>query len=255
MRHIEVHRSMVTLTTRRHRLQMPASDNTIAVEYGRIKHHLDAYIRFLYQSDIQIHLVIYGRKLKRLKRRLKTMYIRSYSAGGIVKNEQDEILFICQNNEHLDLPKGGVKKGEKPREAALREVNEETGAVDLTIIRKSHKTWKIKKDAHGALTLNTCIWYEMVAPRQELTPQTAEGIISARWIKREACIQQQRKRSLNTELWLRQAASPLIPVKDLKLPLDVTPDSPTELLTPFLSYEKAINYSPTTSILLLKALP
>ncbi len=53
------------------------------------------------------------------------------SAGGVVyKKENDEhsvLLIAVKNATVWTLPKGLVEKGEKPEEAALREIREETG--------------------------------------------------------------------------------------------------------------------------------
>ncbi|MCK7539615.1 MAG: NUDIX domain-containing protein [Marinilabiliales bacterium] len=61
------------------------------------------------------------------------------AAGGFVRNEKDEILFIFRRG-HWDLPKGKLnhKKGiiEKKKDAAVREVMEETGIEKIDIFAK-----------------------------------------------------------------------------------------------------------------------
>ncbi|HNW67487.1 MAG TPA: NUDIX domain-containing protein, partial [Bacteroidales bacterium] len=54
------------------------------------------------------------------------------AAGGVVVNDNDEILMIFRKNR-WDFPKGKVENGEPISVAAQREVNEETG-VNATII-------------------------------------------------------------------------------------------------------------------------
>jgi 8-oxo-dGTP pyrophosphatase MutT (NUDIX family) len=64
------------------------------------------------------------------------------SSGGVVfkklkmKNEKlkIKILLIKDSYGRWALPKGKIEKGEKPEEAALREIQEETGLTDLKII-------------------------------------------------------------------------------------------------------------------------
>lgn len=63
------------------------------------------------------------------------------SAGGVVFRPNGKVLLLRKEDEgRWCLPKGGVEEGEKPEEAALREIREETGlycnlACHLTDIR------------------------------------------------------------------------------------------------------------------------
>lgn len=49
----------------------------------------------------------------------------------LVRNDKQEILLVKSwvRLSHWELPGGGVKKGEQPRQAACRELKEETGIV------------------------------------------------------------------------------------------------------------------------------
>ena len=61
---------------------------------------------------------------------LKTNFFRMFTniaaAGGLVKNERGEKLFIFRLGK-WDLPKGKLSGKETAEEAAIREVKEETG--------------------------------------------------------------------------------------------------------------------------------
>ncbi len=61
---------------------------------------------------------------------------REFSAGGIVFNDQGQVL-ITQNssNNYWGFPKGHIEKGQTSQEAALREVKEE-GGVEAEIVQK-----------------------------------------------------------------------------------------------------------------------
>ena len=48
------------------------------------------------------------------------------AAGGLVINRKGEYLFIYRNDK-WDLPKGKLEKGERKRQGAVREVEEECG--------------------------------------------------------------------------------------------------------------------------------
>ena len=66
------------------------------------------------------------------------------AAGGKVINNKSEILFIYRNKK-WDLPKGKAEKNEIISETALREVEEETGIKNLSIIKPLDKTYHIFK--------------------------------------------------------------------------------------------------------------
>ena len=55
------------------------------------------------------------------------------AGGGLVLNEQNELLFIFRRGS-WDLPKGKVDLGETIEACALREVEEETGVKNLTLV-------------------------------------------------------------------------------------------------------------------------
>ncbi len=55
---------------------------------------------------------------------------REFSAGGIVFNNQGQVLLTQHSqNHHWSFPKGWIDAGETPEQAALREVREEGGVV------------------------------------------------------------------------------------------------------------------------------
>ncbi|HET7098802.1 MAG TPA: NUDIX domain-containing protein [Patescibacteria group bacterium] len=61
------------------------------------------------------------------------------SAGGIIVRDNPNkqiLLMIFTHIKGLGFPKGHVKTGESLEQAAMREVTEETGLVDLKIIKK-----------------------------------------------------------------------------------------------------------------------
>ena len=57
-------------------------------------------------------------------------------AGGIIKNARGEIVLVANGTkEFWGFPKGHIDPGESALDAAKREIAEETGLTDLTLIR------------------------------------------------------------------------------------------------------------------------
>ena len=102
------------------------------------------------------------------------------AAGGLVRNSNNDYLFIFRNKK-WDLPKGKVEKGEKMKEAAVREVEEECGVSILTNGERLCKTFHIY-ELGNRIVLKKTNWYEMTVKGQpKLIPQKEEGITKAGW--------------------------------------------------------------------------
>ena len=114
---------------------------------------------------------------------LKETFKMAPAAGGVVITE-DKIVSITRHNIP-DLPKGHIEKGESPEQAALREVEEETGIGKLHIIKELPSTWHCYLE-HEEWRLKRTYWYlmeseEAVQPK----PQTEEGITEIKLIGNE----------------------------------------------------------------------
>ena len=137
------------------------------------------------------------------------------AAGGLVKNDKGENLFIFRRGK-WDLPKGKIivrrhrstdyplwqtddffpeptaeenKEQAKIKEpydkAAIREVMEETGLHDIRIIRELPRTYHIYRQ-QGKWILKPTSWFEMYAPEdQALIPEEKEDITEVRWFNRD----------------------------------------------------------------------
>lgn len=104
------------------------------------------------------------------------------AAGGIVKNNDGEILFIHRLGK-WDLPKGKIEPNETIERTAIREVEEETGLRNLALqkfVNTTHHIYREKKT--NAVVLKTTFWYLMDYQGGEvLIPQIEEGITKAEW--------------------------------------------------------------------------
>lgn len=106
------------------------------------------------------------------------------AAGGIVCHE-DSLLMIYRNGV-WDLPKGWIEAGEFPMQAALREVIEECGDLDLTIENLSPIITYHIYPLKSKWALKETHWFPMsVKPPMNLKPQKSEGIQKAAFIPLE----------------------------------------------------------------------
>ena len=106
------------------------------------------------------------------------------AAGGLVLNQKRELLMIYRH-EKWDLPKGKIENGERPNEAALREVCEETGVCNCTIIKEAPITFHTYTYKEKNILKKT-FWFEMECKSfSGFKLQDEEGIESAEWINRK----------------------------------------------------------------------
>jgi 8-oxo-dGTP pyrophosphatase MutT (NUDIX family) len=103
------------------------------------------------------------------------------AAGGLVKSKKDGYLFIFRNGK-WDLPKGKLEKGEKPKEGAVREVEEECGISIDECGKKIVNTYHVYT-LKGAVVLKKTYWFKMKYDgKAKLKPQIEEGITEVRWM-------------------------------------------------------------------------
>jgi 8-oxo-dGTP pyrophosphatase MutT (NUDIX family) len=102
------------------------------------------------------------------------------AAGGLVFNHQNQILLIKRLGL-WDLPKGKIDRGESKFESAIREVEEECGINELTILEEypsSYHTYKLQ----GHRFLKQTFWFKMESSYTgKLVPQIEENITEVKW--------------------------------------------------------------------------
>ena len=119
------------------------------------------------------------------------------AAGGLVKSEKGEFLFIHRLG-FWDLPKGKIDKKDlrdagtsihdqtAAGRAAVREVMEETGLRSVVITGNLPSTWHIYTAKEKRILKQTA-WFLMSAESsQPLKPQTSEGIFLVKWTSPES---------------------------------------------------------------------
>lgn len=133
----------------------------------------DEIINKLINDDIE-GANIYSTDLKRDWELFLKNFNVVKAAGGLVLNPKNEVLFIYRNNV-WDLPKGHIEKNESTKTAAIREVEEECGIRQLSIIQELTTTYHIY--FLNGINLKETSWFLMRSDdSKKLTPQLEEGI-------------------------------------------------------------------------------
>ncbi len=131
-------------------------------------------LRFNFMDGVYIFSINEKEGINRL---FETFEVVS-AGGGLVKNNQNEILFIFRNGR-WDLPKGHIEKDEKIEATALREVEEECGIHELKIDRFLTTTYHIYF-INKEIKIKETHWFLMHSDYKEaLVPQLEEGISKA----------------------------------------------------------------------------
>ena len=132
-------------------------------------------------QDQDLEVVWITQNVPRAWARFQSIFRLIHAAGGKVLNENQEVLFIYRRGK-WDLAKGKVDKGETLEEAAVREVMEECGLVQLQLqyfLIATYHIYEIK----SKWVLKTTFWYQMSATRhQALIPQLEEDITEMKWM-------------------------------------------------------------------------
>lgn len=105
------------------------------------------------------------------------------AAGGKITNSKSETLFIYRNDK-WDLPKGKAEKNEQLPQTALREVKEETGIKEVSIIKPLDITYHIFR-RNSEYRLKVTYWFDMFSDYEGIFfPQLDEGITDVKWVKK-----------------------------------------------------------------------
>ena len=115
--------------------------------------------------------------IKYLKKKFKVIK----AAGGIVQNNENKILFIYRLGKWY-LPKGKKDKGEKIKDCAVREVEEETN-TKVKIIKRNCTTWHTYT-RYKKFILKKTVWYKMKCiDDSKMKGQKKEKIEKVRWME------------------------------------------------------------------------
>lgn len=125
---------------------------------------------------------VFGENFNEMWEDFSSMFKLVEAAGGVVFNKKEQVLFIHRLSK-WDLPKGKIEKGESLEQAALREVEEETGLKELIVENEINTTFHIYTERNGIKILKTTYWFRMTYVGEgQPVPQTEEGITEVRWM-------------------------------------------------------------------------
>ena len=114
-----------------------------------------------------------------------------FSAGGIVfrkREGQFEIALILDPYKKWTFPKGRIEKGEKPEEAAIREVGEEIGIENLKPIKLIDKIdyWFRRE---GELYHKYVYFFLLEAPLKAGLKHQKEEVLDAKWFNKNSALE------------------------------------------------------------------
>lgn len=139
------------------------------------------YNDFINAGTEQTVILYNNENEKRLLDEFISLFWYVEAAGGVVYNQRNERLFIRRFGR-WDLPKGKIEKNESQAEAAVREVREETGLIEVTITGELPSTFHIF-DHKGKKVLKRTYWYKMnYTGTADPVPQTEEEITEVVWV-------------------------------------------------------------------------
>lgn len=110
----------------------------------------------------------------------RSLYTEMKAAGGVVINENHQLLMIFRNGK-WDLPKGKIEKGEEPDTAAIREVYEECGIGMLKLSKQIETTFHTYPFKESKVLKKTYWFLMTTTDRNTPVPQFEENILDVQW--------------------------------------------------------------------------
>lgn len=165
---------------------LPTKNTYVAYYIGK-KKAIKQYLDLLDKSKDIEAVVLYHDNLAELWNDFNACFTVLEAAGGFVRNDAGELLVFFRRGS-WDMPKGKIDPGETPEQAAIREVQEETGVVHLQLgdfLTHTYHTYELK----GKRILKKTWWYFMQTSDHLLIPQTEEDIEEIRWVEPKAWLE------------------------------------------------------------------
>tara|TARA_B100001173_G_scaffold244809_1_gene214890 strand:+ start:87 stop:773 length:687 start_codon:yes stop_codon:yes gene_type:complete len=151
--------------------------------YDALPDSIDSLLKIMTEKKLKkTYSVTFTLKNKKeVTKHLKKKFKLIKAAGGIVQNRENKILFIYRLGK-WDLPKGKKDKGEKIKNCAVREVEEETN-TKVKIEKKTCTTWHTYT-RYKKFILKKTVWYKMKCiDDSKMKGQKKEKIEKVRWME------------------------------------------------------------------------
>ena len=160
-------------------------------------HTIKSMIHEMQQENIHAGVFVHP-DLEELKDAFFKKFKVVPAGGGLVRNPKDQYLLIHRRGK-WDLPKGKLDDGETIEECAVREVEEETGILNITLHSPLMVTYHTYHQG-TSFNIKESHWFNMsISTEQELIPQTEEDIERAIWVNKG-----------NVEKYLTEATFPSV---------------------------------------------
>lgn len=136
-------------------------------------------------SESLLRIYIPTDDVEQTYRRICSEFKEVNAGGGLVSNRRGDFLLIRRNGL-WDLPKGHQENGEDIRTTALREVQEETGIMNIELRDLICITDHCYR-RDGIWHLKHTWWFDMLyTDPLDLTPQKEEDISKAAWVAKSS---------------------------------------------------------------------
>ncbi|HJN05736.1 MAG TPA: NUDIX domain-containing protein [Bacteroidales bacterium] len=147
------------------------------------KEDIQGFLKKLIDNKITSDANIFGFEYVDLFNEISNHFRYIEAAGGVVINSEKEFLLIKRFGI-WDLPKGKIEKRESVKDAAIREVCEETGLSHVEIVKPLQDTFHIYKQKEKWYLKKTHWFLMRTEDTFELIPQVEEDISEALWMEK-----------------------------------------------------------------------
>lgn len=193
MYEIYINETKIVLLPSKNLANVPEDDEEhMTARYTGKPSHLLSFIDMCEKTNRYKIITIHSMDIEKLISDFEGIFKIVEAAGGIVINEKNQILFIHRRG-FWDLPKGKLESKETRRDAAKREVIEETGIQNVQVDKKLRVTLHTYRNKSNKRCIKLTHWYLMFGKKQKLVPQTEEDIERTEWMTLSKFMSKDRK--------------------------------------------------------------